>query len=83
MLLYKTKEVKLCCCSKFCVLRFKKGNYNAGARFEMYWRWICIILYALEVLVTIIDLVLTETAESPSGIEARSEISEDYTLDII
>jgi hypothetical protein len=62
MLLYKIKQVRFCGCKNFLTYKFKKGNYKAGIRFELWWSYIAIAIYAVEVLFTYIDLFTTEQA---------------------
>lgn len=66
MLLYKTKQFRLCCSKSCGVYKFKKGEYKSGSRIEKVWRYGIMIAFTVEVLFTIIDLVYTEIKRSNS-----------------
>ena len=60
ILLYKAKQVKLCCCKNIFVVNFPKHNYKAAMRFGYWWCFLILVFYGLEVVITGLDLAFTQ-----------------------
>ena len=62
LLLYKTKNVQLTPCGGQ-MIAFDKGNTAKARKFERYWRTLTIVVYALEVALTAIDLIFSAPSQ--------------------
>ena len=62
MILDKAIHVKLLCCSRFASVSFKRGESKRVDRFEKALKYLTLIMFAAEVLVTAIDLFLSKSS---------------------
>lgn len=82
--MYKGRTIKFLCCNKFATLSFSKGNFAGVAKFERVFRYLICIFYAVEVLFTFIDLILSSEnrKQSTQSTKVQSEL-ENFGLDVI
>lgn len=76
LVLYKGRTIRLLCFQKFGSLSFTKGNFQGVAKFEKLWRMAIIVIYGSEVLLTIVDLILSlgnRTTAKTSGNQIQTE----------
>lgn len=68
IILDKAITIKFLCCAKFAAASFKKGQAKKVNIFEKTLRFSTMVVFTLEVIVTIIDLFLSKDSRN----EARS-----------
>eukprot|EP00349_Pseudokeronopsis_sp_Brazil_P000173 CAMPEP_0202958592 /NCGR_PEP_ID=MMETSP1396-20130829/2898_1 /ASSEMBLY_ACC=CAM_ASM_000872 /TAXON_ID= /ORGANISM="Pseudokeronopsis sp., Strain Brazil" /LENGTH=265 /DNA_ID=CAMNT_0049676743 /DNA_START=366 /DNA_END=1163 /DNA_ORIENTATION=+ len=83
LIMYKTKHLNLCCCSRACSISIPEGNYSYAQSLNRYIRIVCNSCFVLEVLFTAFDFYMTSKAIKDGETVSTSEIVNFNYLDYI
>jgi len=64
--LNRATTIKLLCCEKFGALKFHRGEGNRLDKFEKTLRYGTVVVFFLEVVFTLLDLILSSESRSNS-----------------